>query len=118
MTGTTNYGWTPVVLSTMAGQGVLPDFLIYHYYAEYTPTNWAPNSPPTAIRSCCRSPATRLPGGWNDWASAAASLRQQITDYLGPAGTNIEMCVTENNSDSGAGFGQTTDQSRQRPLSR
>ena len=46
------------------------------------------------------------PAGWNDWASAAASLRQQITDYIGPAGTNIELCVTENNSDSGAGFGR------------
>jgi alpha-N-arabinofuranosidase len=105
VTGTTNYGWTPIVLSTMASQGVLPDFLIYHYYAEYTPTNWEPNSPDSdpLLLQIAGNPS---PGGWNDWASAAASLRQQITDYLGPAGTNIELCVTENNSDSGAGFGR------------
>lgn len=105
VTGTTNYGWTPIVLSTMASQGVLPDFLIYHYYPEYTPTNWEPNSPDSdpLLLQIAGNPS---PAGWNDWASAAASLRQQITDYIGPAGTNIELCVTENNSDSGAGFGR------------
>jgi len=101
----TNYGWTPIVLSTMAGKGVLPDFAIYHYYAEYTPTNWQPNSPDSdpLLLQIAGNPS---PAGWNDWASAATSLRQQITDYIGPAGTNIELCVTENNSDSGAGFGR------------
>jgi alpha-N-arabinofuranosidase len=104
-TGTTNYGWTPVMLSTMAAKGVLPDFAIYHYYAEYTPTNWEPNSPDSDpfLLQIAGNPS---PGGWNDWASAATSLRQQIADYIGLAGTNIELCVTENNSDSGAGFGR------------
>ena len=104
-TGTTNYGWTPVVLSTMAARGVLPDFLVYHYYPEYTPTSWAPNSTDSdpLLLQIAGNPS---PGGWNDWASAAASLRQQITDYIGSTGTNIELVCTENNSDSGAGFGR------------
>src|SRR5215472_5273587 len=41
-TGTINYGWTPVVLSQMKSLGVLPDFLIYHFYYQYTPSGWAP----------------------------------------------------------------------------
>ena len=45
---------------------------------------------------------------WSDWASAAANLRQQITDYLGAAGNNVELCVTENNSDAGAMGRQST----------
>ena len=35
-------------------------------------------------------------------------MRQQISDYIGPAGTNIELCVTENNSDAGAMGRQST----------
>ena len=38
-TGTTNYGWTPIVLSELKSLGVLPDFLIYHFYWQYT-TYW------------------------------------------------------------------------------
>lgn len=81
-TGQTHYGWTPVVLATMAGRGVLPDFIIEHRYPEN-------------------------PGGEDDagllqsstaWASDAANLRQQITDYVGAPGTNIELLCTENNS--------------------
>jgi hypothetical protein len=80
--GLTHYGWTPVVLATLKSLGTPPDFLIHHVY----PQN---------------------PGGETDvgllqasggWASQAANLRQQITDYIGPAGTNIELVCTENNS--------------------
>lgn len=81
-TGQTHYGWTPVILATMATNGVLPDFLIEHRYSQN-------------------------PGGEDDagllqsssaWASDAANLRQQITDYVGAPGTNIELLCTENNS--------------------
>jgi hypothetical protein len=41
------------------------------------------------------------PTTWTDWASCAANLRQQITDYIGPPGTNIELTMTEINSDPG-----------------
>jgi hypothetical protein len=35
-------------------------------------------------------------------------LRQQLTDYLSPAGTNVELVCTENNSDAGAQGKQST----------
>jgi len=71
------------MLSTMAGLGVLPDFLIYHSYAQN-------------------------PGSENDslllqesaltWPAAATGLRNQLTDYVGAAGAGIQLLVTENNS--------------------
>jgi hypothetical protein len=38
----------------------------------------------------------------------AADLRQQIADYFGPGGTNIEIVCTENNSNSGSQGKQST----------
>lgn len=82
VTGKTHYGWTPVMLSTLASQHVMPDFLIYHFYAQN-------------------------PGGENDatllqashnWLGDAMNLRMQLTDYLGSAGNNVSLMVTENNS--------------------
>ncbi len=101
-TGATNYGWTPIVLSQLKSLGVLPDFLIYHFYWQYTSSGWSfysesPDSDPLLLQVAGNpSPLT-----WTDWASAAANLRQQISDYIGAAGANIELCVTENNSDAG-----------------
>jgi hypothetical protein len=108
-TGTTNYGWTPIVLSEMKSLGVLPDFVIYHFYWQWTSSGWtfyagSPDSDPLLLQVA----GNPCPVTWTDWASAAASLRQQITDYIGPAGTNIELCVTENNSDCGAMGRQST----------
>ncbi|MGO8836876.1 MAG: alpha-L-arabinofuranosidase [Limisphaerales bacterium] len=80
--GTYHNGWTPVLLATLTSLGVTPDFLIHHRYSQ-------------------------PPGGEDDagllqsstgWASDAANLRQQITDYVGSNGTNIELVCTENNS--------------------
>jgi hypothetical protein len=84
-TGQVHYGWTPVLLSTLKQLGVTPDFAIYHWYPEYTGTE----SDPFLLH------------GTSNWQSDAADLRGQITDYFGPAGTNIELLVTENNSDDG-----------------
>jgi len=98
-TGTTNYGWTPVMLNTLSNLGVMPDFAIYHFYPQDTPVGWAPNSPdsdPLLLQVAV------------NWASDAADLRQQITDYLGPAGINTELVCTENNSDSGRMGRQST----------
>ncbi len=109
-TGTTNYGWTPIVLSQLKTLGVLPDFLIYHFYWQYTTSGWSfysqsPDSDPLLLQVA----GNPCPLTWTDWASAAASLRQQITDYVGSTnGTNIELCVTENNSDAGAMGRQST----------
>jgi alpha-N-arabinofuranosidase len=96
-TGLTHYGWTPVMLATLKNLGVTPDFAIYHFYPQYTPTNWAPNS------TDCDPLLLQVSV---NWAADAADMRQQITDYLGAAGANLELVCTENNSDSGAGFGR------------
>ncbi|MFZ0827728.1 MAG: alpha-L-arabinofuranosidase [Verrucomicrobiia bacterium] len=108
-TATTNYGWTPIVLSQLNSLGVTPDFLIYHFYWQYTVSGWSfysgsPDTDPLLLQVA----GNPDPFTWTDWANAAANLRQQISDYLGPVGTNIELCVTENNSDAGAMGRQST----------
>ena len=90
-TSTSHNGWTPVVLATLKSLGVTPDFLIYHVYPQYQTDN----------------DQTLLQASAN-WAPDAADLRQQITDYFGAAGTNIELLCTENNNDSGPEGRQST----------
>ena len=91
-TGKNNNGWTPVLLATLRNAGVPPDFLIYHWYPEYT----GQESDPLVLQSSSM------------WTAAAADLRQQINDYFGPGGTNIELVCTENNSNSGNQGKQST----------
>jgi len=98
-TGQTNYGWTPVLLATLKTLGVTPDFLIHHVYPQWTDPNNPSASPDNDVT---------LLHSTGNWALDAADLRQQITDYFGPAGTNIELVVTENNSDAGAQGRQST----------
>jgi len=76
-TGVTHNGWTPVMLTYLRSNNVIPDFLIEHKYA--------PNSGDTADLLWSKS-----------WASDAASLRQMLTDYLGSAGSNVTLESTEN----------------------
>ena len=90
-TGTTHYGWTPVVLATLKSLGVTPDFLVHHVYPEYQN-----DSDQTLLQASA------------NWANDAADLRQQITDYFGAAGTNIELLCTENNADAGNQGRQST----------
>lgn len=98
LTGQVHYGWTPVLLSTLKSQGFTPDFGIYHRYPEYTAANPV---------NCPDSDALVLQSS-SGWATDAADLRQQITAYFGPTGTNIELVCTENNSDAGAQGVQST----------
>ena len=98
-TGTTNYGWTPILLSTLKSLGVTPDFLIHHVYPEWTDPNNPAASPDNDAR---------LLASTGNWAADAPDLRQQLTDYLGAAGTNVELLCTENNSDAGAQGRQST----------
>ena len=91
-TGQNNYGWTPVLLSTLKSLGATPDFLVHHVYPEYT----GQENDPVLLQSA------------TNWPNDAADLRQQITDYFGPAGTNIELTCTENNSNSGDQGKQST----------
>jgi hypothetical protein len=99
-TGLVHNGWTPVMLATLKNLGVVPDFLVYHFYPENTPTG----SPQPANDS----DALLLQAARN-WSSDATDLRQQVVDYLGAtASSNIELLCTENNSDSGAQGRQST----------
>jgi hypothetical protein len=97
-TGTTNYGWTPVMLATLQSLGIAPDFAIHHRYPEWTDSNNPRGSDSDVLLLQCST----------QWALDAADLRQQLTDYLSPAGANVELLCTENNSDSGASGKQST----------
>lgn len=98
-TGQTNYGWTPVLLTTLKSLGVTPDYLIHHHYPQWTDPNNVANSP---VNDAALLAST------GNWAADATDLRQQITDYFGPGGTNIQLVVTENNADAGAQGRQST----------
>jgi alpha-N-arabinofuranosidase len=105
ITGQTHSGWTPVMLTTFKKMGIYPDFLIYHFYPQYTSGGINSSDSDPLLLQVAGNPN---PNGWTDWASAAANLRQQLTNYLGAPGTNIELCVTENNSDAGTEGKQST----------
>lgn len=98
-TSTTNYGWTPVLLTTLKSFGVTPDFLAHHHYPQWTD----PANPTTSAAS-----DIGLLQNTRRWVTDATLLRQHITDYFGTGGTNIELLVTENNCDSGAQGRQST----------
>lgn len=97
-TGQIHNGWTPVLLATLKSLGVTPDFAVYHYYPQYTDPSVIPvpvaDSDPILLQASV------------NWARDAADLRQQITDYFGAGGTNIELVCTENNSDPSSAFGK------------
>ncbi len=105
VTGEAHYGWTPVMLTTFKKLGVFPDFLIYHYYPQYTSSGSDSSDSDPLLLQVADNPC---PQAFSDWSSAASNLRGQISDYLGAPGTNIELCVTENNCDSGALGRQST----------
>jgi hypothetical protein len=84
-------GWTPVVLGTLKSLGASPDFLIHHVYPEYQTDN-----------------DEYLLSSSGNWAGDAASFRQEISDYFGAGGTNIELLCTENNADAGNQGRQST----------
>ena len=81
-THVTHYGWTPVMLNTLSNLNIIPDFIIYHRYAQ------GPGGEDDA--SLLSSSST--------WPNDAADLRQQLNDYLGAAGPGVELLCTENNS--------------------
>jgi hypothetical protein len=89
--GVSHNGWTPVMLTTLNSAGITPDFLVDHFYPQSGSDN----------------DASLLQAAAN-WSSDATSLRQQLTDYTGSNGSNVELLVTENNSDSGPEGKQST----------
>jgi hypothetical protein len=95
--GQIHYGWTPVVLATLRSLGITPDFAVHHRYPEYTSGS--------SSAADCDALLLQSSAGW---VSDVADLRREITQYFGPAGTNIELVCTENNSDAGAQGRQST----------
>ncbi len=91
-TGVVHNGWTPVLLATLKSLNVTPDFAIYHRYEQ------EPGS---------ENDASLLQAA-QGWKTAAAGLRQQLTDYLGAVAANVELIATENNSVSYNPGRQTT----------
>jgi hypothetical protein len=92
-------GWTPVMLATLKSLGVTPDFLVYHFYPEYTPyDNPAPDddSDPLVLQVSSQV------------AGDATNLRSMINNYFGAGGSNIELVCTENNADAGYEGRQST----------
>jgi hypothetical protein len=92
VTNATHLGFTPVMLTTLKNLGTMPDFIIYHNYAQ--------NSGGENDANLLQFAAT--------WTSIATSLRAELTDYLGSAGAGIEILCTENNSVSTNPGKQTT----------
>ncbi len=86
-------GWTPVVMGTLRQLGVTPDFAIFHYYPEDYP--YVGDNDQELLAGTISTDS----GG--TWAANASGLRGLITDYFGPGGTNIELLITENNSEEG-----------------
>jgi hypothetical protein len=97
-TGQTHNGWVPVMLATLKSLGVTPDFIVHHRYPEYTPASNPTGSDSDSFLLQCSTA----------WFGDVSNLRQQITDYFGPGGTNMELVCTENNNDSGAQGRQST----------
>jgi alpha-L-arabinofuranosidase len=74
--------WTPALLSTLKGEGVTPDFVIYHYYPELPG----------------RESDANLLQAASKWPAKAAAIRQLLNQRLGPAAAGVEIFCTENNS--------------------
>jgi alpha-L-arabinofuranosidase len=91
-TGQTHGGWTPVMLARLKVLGVTPDFVIYHRYAQEP----------------SYEDDLGLLHSSGTWASDAADLRQQLSDYLGAPGAGVKLVCTENNSVSSHPGKQTT----------
>ena len=81
-TGASHQGWNAVMLATLARLGVTPDYVIYHRY-EQGPGGESDSFLLNAART---------------WANDAASIRQILSDYLGPSAQQVEIICTENNS--------------------
>lgn len=81
-TGQTVNGWSAVLLKTLRDLNVTPDFYDVHHY----PTNAGRENDAHLLQS------TR------DWARVLNASRQMLRDYLGEAGENVPVYLTETNA--------------------
>lgn len=91
-TGQTVNGWSAVLLKTLRDLNVTPDFYDVHHY----PTNAGRENDAHLLQS------TR------DWARILNASRQMLRDYLGEAGENVPVYLTETNAVSTAPGKQNT----------
>ena len=76
------------MLTTLRELGVTPDMVIYHRY-EQGPEALQPGNGESDAGLLQRA---------KTWPDDAAAIRRMVGDYLGTAGANVEIVVTENNS--------------------
>ena len=81
-TSATHQGWNAVMLATLKQLRVTPDFVIYHRYEQ------GPGGESDAF----------LLNSARTWANDAASIRANLSDYLGRDAHQVEIICTENNS--------------------
>jgi hypothetical protein len=85
-TGQSHSEWNYIILSTMKGLGVMPDFLICHRYEQ----NSGQENDATLLQ-LASTPAT-------GWQVDAALLRTPLNDFYEAKASGVELCCTENNS--------------------
>ena len=86
-------GWTPEVLATMKQLGTRPDFLDFHSYPVIAP-GWEKDA--SLLQSA------------GHWTGETAPLRRMLDTYFGPAGAQVELLCTENNSNPPLSPGKQT----------
>lgn len=101
VTHASHSGWSAVMLSTLHGLDITPDFVIYHRYPEYNV-----DCDYTLLTGTATTPS---------WASdingsiAQGGIRAMLNDYLDAGGTaNVQIMCTENNADAGTPGKQLT----------
>jgi len=75
-------GWSAVLLSALYGLKVVPDFVIYHYYAE---------------QPGAEDDADLLQSA-KSWRPRTDAIRQMLNDYMHGSAKKTQLICTENNS--------------------
>jgi hypothetical protein len=96
--------WTRQMLDQCAQQGVLPEFISDHNYM-YNPGN---EDDARLLLHTATDPNATSYGGPINWAGRAQAYRALITQYLGDAGSYVQLFTTEFNSVSSNDSNQTT----------
>jgi alpha-N-arabinofuranosidase len=91
-TGRVVNGWSAVLLTRLRELNVTPDFYDLHYY----PQNRGHEDDANLLHYA------------RDWVEIIGRTRQMLRDYLGTAGDNVQIMITENNSVSTNPGKQTT----------
>jgi hypothetical protein len=96
--------WTRQVLQQCAQQGYTPDFISDHNYM-FDPGH---ENDANLLLHSATDPNAAGYGGPINWAGRAQAYRDMITQYLGAAGSNVQLLCTEFNSVSYNPSNQTT----------